>query len=295
MSKKVEAVSAVSLLHVRKSIKKQCTEMGEGLAKATEAGATWRQLGDAARISTINLIAGLVVSLDPLFTRKDRTLRAREDHAHVTEILEYAFSFAVDTVREAGHNLHDLLEEQGETPPFDRNDMGKNTNKAIREKRREFQNLGVCLLSPSKRVRDDARAMCSPWIPGEPNASWGARKLVWKSGVQHLIAKSNLEVMVGRGAQEGSALGKVLYYLGDSVKSTDAKSTETFGTTKKNKYTVDMDVSRMKASVLYATLDAVKGMVTRYLTQVSSALTRLEDEFTPEVNRISYKDTRPHK
>ena len=201
----------------------------------------------------------------------------------------------MDTVREAGHNLHDLLEEQGETPPFDRNDMGKNTNKAIREKRREFQNLGVCLLSPSKRVRDDARAMCGPWIPGEPNASWGARKQIWKSGVQHLIAKSDLEVMVGHGAQEGSALGDVLYYLGDSVKSTDAKTTETFGTTKKNKYSVDLKVSRLKASELYATLDSAKGMVTRYLTQVSSAITRLEDEFTPEVSRISYKDTRPGK
>jgi len=268
--------------------------MGEDLAKASEAGATWRQLGDTARISTINLIAGLVVSLDPLFTQKG-TLRATEDHAHVTELLEYAFSFAVDEVREAGHNLHDLLLEQGETPPFDRNDMGKNTNKAIREKRREFQNLGVCLLSPNPRIRDDARAMCSPWVPGEPNASWGARKLVWKSGVQHLIAKSDLAVSVGHGAQEDSALGDLLYYLGDSVKSNDAKTTATFGTTKKNKYTVDMKVSQMRASMLYDTLSSAKGVVSRYLTQVSSAITRLEDEFTPEVSRISYKDTRSGK
>lgn len=281
---------SVNWLELRGSCQESASAMGDALALATVEGASWKKLQDMGRIKTINLIADLNNGLDPMFTQAG-SLRKTEDPTQLRDLIEYIWSYAVDEVREAGHNLYDLLKDNGETPPFDRTEMGKNTNKAIRIRRRAWQNLGVCLLSEDKKIRDDARAMCSPWVVGEPNASWSTRELVWRSGVQAIISDNDMPVNVGNGGEEGSS-ASLLYYVGDSVPQGDTNFVATFGNTKKAQYTVDMAITTMPFNELYSFLLGAKTWTARYLTQVNGAIKRMEDESTPDDCLISYKDTR---
>ena len=284
MTEPAKKASRVNILSLKKSMDADMREVGKKLADTVLSGSTARQEQEAGRIAVIDMVASLEKGLAPGFT-KTGVLYKDFSAKDLGTVTSDAFCNMVDITRYAGHSKYLSLREEGKTPPYSKNDMGKNANKTIREKRRAIQNLLVSLTSASKKIRDNARTACSKWVKGQTNMSWGMRTDHWMKGVEELIGQSALTVCVGRGGEGISGL----FYRGeqDPNQAPGSTSTATFGTGK-NEYSLKLTHSDMPVSELYNALGQQSIDARRLLTQSDAGRLQLRDSFTPDELRITY-------
>ena len=276
--------SKVNALSLKKAMAKDMAIVGDKLADTVLSGSTARAEQEAGRVAVVDMVASLEKGLAPGFTKEGllyKDFPASDLGAVVTD----AFCNMVDIVRKAGHDRHASLRKAGKVPPYSKNDMGKNANKTIREKRRAIQNLLVSLTSKSKKIRNNARSACSKWVKGQTNMSWGMRTEHWMKGVEELIGQSALTVCVGRGGEGISGL----FYRGeqDSDQAPGSVGIATFGTGK-NEYSITLTHDDMPVSELYEKLGQQSIDARRLLTQSDAGRLQLRDSFTPDDLCIIY-------
>ena len=284
MTESAKKASRVNILSLKESMDADMQEVGYRLADAVLSGSTAREEQEAGRVAVIDMLASLEKGLAPGFTKEGllyKDFPAKELGAVVSD----AFCNMVDITRWAGHARHASLRKAGKVPPYSKNDMGKNANKAIREKRRTIQNLLVSLTSKSRWIQVNARSACSKWVKGQVNMSWGMRTEHWMKGVEELISQSALTACVGRGGEGLNGL----FYRGeqDPDQAPGSTFTATFGTGK-NEYSLTLIHEDMPVSELYDALGQQSIDARRLLTQSDAGRLQLRDSFTPDELRITY-------
>ena len=289
MSKKVKKSKRPNFLTLKRKLKNDVASVSATLADSCVATATGKKLQEAGRIAIINYCSSLEQGLASAFTQagdlyKDFTVN------DLGELVNDCFNEIVGQVRKGGKTKHNDLVKAGEIPPYNANDMGKNASKAIRDKRRDLENLLVCLTSGVPKIIKNARAACGAWVPGQANMAWGVRCAIWRQGVEHLISTSDMTVGVGRGGEVVPGV----YYRGatdgDAFEDGDTFNAS-FGTGK-HKYSAVLTYSKSSVSDLYNELGELGLDCDRLQVQCSAGRRLIRDTFIPTPLTITVKEAK---